>query len=56
MRQPSADVNIIDPRSIWRLWNALEDFTVQNDVRKNPPTSGFIGKFPVYINKQRNVS
>lgn len=45
MRQPDADVNIIDPRSIWRLWIALQDFTVENDVRKNPPTSGFIGEF-----------
>lgn len=49
MKNPSADVNIIDPRSIWRLWNVLQEFTVENDVRKNPPTSGFIGTFPLLL-------
>uniref|UniRef100_A0A336MV60 Beta-galactoside alpha-2,6-sialyltransferase 1 n=1 Tax=Culicoides sonorensis TaxID=179676 RepID=A0A336MV60_CULSO len=43
MRHPDADVNVIDPRSIWRLWNALQDYTIESVVRKNPPTSGFIG-------------
>uniref|UniRef100_A0A182N9E1 Beta-galactoside alpha-2,6-sialyltransferase 1 n=1 Tax=Anopheles dirus TaxID=7168 RepID=A0A182N9E1_9DIPT len=40
--QPQANFHIIDPRSIWRAWTALQDLT-QVPIRKNPPTSGFIG-------------
>ncbi|XP_053672195.1 beta-galactoside alpha-2,6-sialyltransferase 2 [Anopheles nili] len=39
---PQANFHIIDPRSIWRAWTALQDLT-QSPIRKNPPTSGFIG-------------
>lgn len=43
MRNPDADVHMIDPNSVWSLWEALQDFT-KTPIRKNPPTSGFIGK------------
>uniref|UniRef100_A0A182RJH7 Beta-galactoside alpha-2,6-sialyltransferase 1 n=1 Tax=Anopheles funestus TaxID=62324 RepID=A0A182RJH7_ANOFN len=39
---PQSNFHIIDPRSIWRAWTALQDLT-QTPIRKNPPTSGFIG-------------
>nr|AAY26387.1 alpha 2,6 sialyltransferase [Anopheles albimanus] len=37
-----ANFHIIDPRSIWRAWTALQDLT-PFPIRQNPPTSGFIG-------------
>ena len=40
---PQSNFHIIDPRSIWRAWTALQDLT-DVPIRKNPPTSGFIGK------------
>ncbi|CAM6031744.1 unnamed protein product, partial [Sphagnum compactum] len=42
MRNSDADVHIIDPKSIWKLWEILRDFS-GHQIRKNPPTSGFIG-------------
>ncbi|KFB50816.1 AGAP006903-PA-like protein [Anopheles sinensis] len=39
---PQSNFHIIDPRSIWRAWTALQDLT-KTIIRKNPPTSGFIG-------------
>lgn len=42
MRNPVADVHLLDPRSVWSLWEALQDFS-GDKIRRNPPTSGFIG-------------
>ncbi|XP_058066205.1 beta-galactoside alpha-2,6-sialyltransferase 2, partial [Anopheles bellator] len=41
-QHPSSNFHLIDPRSIWRAWTALQDLT-QSPIRQNPPTSGFIG-------------
>lgn len=41
---PTADVHLIDPRSIWQLWSALHRFTApMARVQRNPPSSGFVG-------------
>lgn len=39
---PNSKAYLIDPHSIWRLWQGLQTFT-QKSIRKNPPSSGFIG-------------
>lgn len=39
---PNAQIYLIDPRSIWRLWKILQHDT-KNGITKNPPSSGFIG-------------
>ncbi|XP_059615545.1 beta-galactoside alpha-2,6-sialyltransferase 2 [Phlebotomus argentipes] len=33
---------ILDPRSIWRLWETLQDYA-PTPIRRNPPSSGFLG-------------
>lgn len=43
-RRPNAKAYLIDPRSIWNLWRTLHIHTNTN-IRHNPPSSGFIGKF-----------
>lgn len=40
---PHADAHLIDPRSLWRLWTALQSHFPQRSIRRNPPSSGFIG-------------
>lgn len=42
---PDSDFHLIDPRSIWKLWEVLQDFS-NTGIRKNPPSSGFLGEFP----------
>ncbi|GAB0086269.1 beta-galactoside alpha-2,6-sialyltransferase 2 [Sergentomyia squamirostris] len=34
---------ILDPRSIWRLWESLQDYFHTTPIRRNPPSSGFLG-------------
>ncbi|XP_055531571.1 beta-galactoside alpha-2,6-sialyltransferase 2 isoform X1 [Wyeomyia smithii] len=41
-KYPGANFHLIDPRSIWRAWTALQDKT-EVKIMQNPPTSGFIG-------------
>uniref|UniRef100_A0A8D8ESL9 Beta-galactoside alpha-2,6-sialyltransferase 1 n=1 Tax=Culex pipiens TaxID=7175 RepID=A0A8D8ESL9_CULPI len=41
-KYPGANFHLVDPRSIWRAWSALQDKTKIKIIR-NPPTSGFIG-------------
>lgn len=43
-RYPHSKTYLIDPRSIWQLWTLLQNNTEEN-IHKNPPSSGFIGKF-----------
>ncbi|XP_041974469.1 beta-galactoside alpha-2,6-sialyltransferase 2 [Aricia agestis] len=38
----SADVHLLNPQVLWRLWAVLQDFSPYR-LRKNPPSSGFIG-------------
>ena len=33
---------LVDPRSVWRLWDFLQGHSF-NRLRRNPPSSGFIG-------------
>lgn len=40
--QPGANVHLIDPRSLWKLWENLQRH-FPNKIRQNPPSSGFIG-------------
>lgn len=41
-KNPKANLHLIDPRSIWRLWEALQEFSGYK-IRTNPPSSGFLG-------------
>ncbi|XP_055610589.1 beta-galactoside alpha-2,6-sialyltransferase 2 [Uranotaenia lowii] len=41
-KYPGSNFHLVDPRSIWRAWTALQDKTATKIVA-NPPTSGFIG-------------
>lgn len=41
-KSPAANLHLVDPRSIWQLWNALKHHSIGN-VPTNPPSSGFIG-------------
>lgn len=40
--QPDANAHIIDPRSLWKLWETLQSHFSQH-IRQNPPSSGFVG-------------
>ncbi|XP_058981765.1 beta-galactoside alpha-2,6-sialyltransferase 1 [Musca domestica] len=42
-RYPKSRAFLIDPHSIWRLWQSLQMFAGNRPLRKNPPSSGFIG-------------
>lgn len=42
-RHQDAKAYLLDPRSIWNLWRTLHIFTGMK-IRRNPPTSGFIGR------------
>ncbi|KAM7343875.1 beta-galactoside-a-2,6-sialyltransferase isoform 2-T4 [Cochliomyia hominivorax] len=42
-RYPKSRAFLIDPHSIWRLWQSLQMFAGNRPIRKNPPSSGFIG-------------
>lgn len=39
---PAADFHLIDPRSLWKLWKVLQDYS-DASIPRNPPSSGFIG-------------
>ncbi|XP_058831712.1 beta-galactoside alpha-2,6-sialyltransferase 2 [Topomyia yanbarensis] len=41
-KYPGSNFHLVDPRSIWRAWTALQDKT-DVKIMRNPPTSGFIG-------------
>lgn len=40
---PKSRAFLIDPHSVWRLWQSLQTFVGRRPIRKNPPSSGFIG-------------
>lgn len=40
--QPNADFHLVDPRSLWKLWTVLQDYS-STSIPRNPPSSGFIG-------------
>lgn len=42
-QQPKANVHLIDPRSLWKLWETLQDYYPDKNILRNPPSSGFIG-------------
>lgn len=41
--QPDANAHLIDPRSLWRLWESLQSYFPGKQIRQNPPSSGFVG-------------
>ncbi|XP_026764485.2 beta-galactoside alpha-2,6-sialyltransferase 2 [Galleria mellonella] len=41
-RRPDADVHLLRPEVLWDLWAVLQDSS-QYRLRRNPPSSGFIG-------------
>ncbi|CAH2068551.1 unnamed protein product, partial [Iphiclides podalirius] len=40
--RPNADVHLLHPNVLWGLWAVLQDSSPYR-IRKNPPSSGFIG-------------
>ncbi|XP_067629355.1 beta-galactoside alpha-2,6-sialyltransferase 1 isoform X2 [Eurosta solidaginis] len=40
---PKSRAFLVDPHSVWRLWQSLQTFIGNRPIRKNPPSSGFIG-------------
>lgn len=38
-----ANAHLIDPRSLWKLWESLQSHFSDKKIRRNPPSSGFIG-------------
>ncbi|XP_036332817.1 beta-galactoside alpha-2,6-sialyltransferase 2 isoform X2 [Rhagoletis pomonella] len=42
-KYPKSRAFLIDPQSVWRLWQSLQIFVGSRPIRKNPPSSGFIG-------------
>ncbi|KAL9915991.1 beta-galactoside alpha-2,6-sialyltransferase 2 isoform X2 [Glossina fuscipes] len=42
-RYPKSRAFLVNPHSIWRLWQSLQTFAGNRLIRKNPPSSGFIG-------------
>ncbi|XP_047035147.1 beta-galactoside alpha-2,6-sialyltransferase 2 [Helicoverpa zea] len=41
-QNPNADVHLLNPQVLWALWSVLQD-TSPYRLRRNPPSSGFIG-------------
>lgn len=41
-KYPRSRFYLLDPRSLWNLWNFLQEQS-PNRLRKNPPSSGFLG-------------
>lgn len=42
-RYPKSRAFLVNAHSIWRLWQSLQTFAGDRPIRKNPPSSGFIG-------------
>ncbi|XP_068146365.1 beta-galactoside alpha-2,6-sialyltransferase 1 [Drosophila tropicalis] len=42
-RYPKSRAFLIDPHSVWRLWQSLQMFAGNRPIKRNPPSSGFIG-------------
>ncbi|XP_072936076.1 beta-galactoside alpha-2,6-sialyltransferase 2 [Epargyreus clarus] len=42
LNRPKADVHLLNPHVLWALWAVLQD-TSPYRLRRNPPSSGFIG-------------
>ncbi|XP_020800737.1 beta-galactoside alpha-2,6-sialyltransferase 1 isoform X2 [Drosophila serrata] len=42
-RYPKSRAFLIDPHSVWRLWQSLQMFAGNKPISRNPPSSGFIG-------------
>ncbi|XP_043948280.1 beta-galactoside alpha-2,6-sialyltransferase 1 isoform X3 [Drosophila biarmipes] len=42
-RYPKSRAFLIDPHSVWRLWQSLQMFAGNRPISRNPPSSGFIG-------------
>lgn len=48
-RYPKSRAFLIDPHSVWRLWQSLQMFAGNRAIRRNPPSSGFIGEMFLLI-------
>lgn len=46
-RNRNGRLYLVDPRTIWELWKVLHIYTGKK-IRRNPPSSGFIGESMVY--------
>lgn len=41
-RNPNADFHILNPRSLWEIWDFIQSNSPYR-LRRNPPSSGFLG-------------
>jgi len=55
-RYPKSRAFLIDPHSVWRLWQSLQMFAGNRPISRNPPSSGFIGElWQLYLNTERKL-
>lgn len=43
-RNPNSDFHILNPRSLWEIWDFIQSNSPYR-LRRNPPSSGFLGKY-----------
>ena len=43
LMRPDAEVHLLDPRSLWSIWNWLQSLHQNYVLLPNPPSSGFLG-------------
>lgn len=47
-KRPDADAHLVKPDVLWNLWAVLQDSSPYR-LRRNPPSSGFIGIVNVFF-------
>ena len=53
LMRPDAEVHLLDPRSLWSIWNWLQFVHRNNLLLPNPPSSGFLGLILAVLHCQR---
>ena len=53
LMRPDAEVHLLDPRSLWSIWNWLQSLHPNSVLLPNPPSSGFLGLILAVLHCQR---
>ena len=53
LMRPDAEVHLLDPRSLWSIWNWLQSLHPNSILLPNPPSSGFLGLILAVLHCQR---